>query len=215
MRVTMTSEDTPKKTPVMADNTDTMLAPEARSRLSRIDRYFSVTERGSSYFRELRGGLATFFAMAYIVVLNPLILSGPDGSGHTLGIPQVAAVTALVAGVMTLIMGIWARYPFALAAGLGVNAFVSATVATTKGLTWPDVMGLIVVAGVVMLILVLFGFREAVFKAVPSGLKTAIVVGIGSFDAFRMPPTRQFRWSSAKAARYSAGRHSSSLSGSF
>ncbi len=177
----MTMEDTPKKMPVVADETTAERAPELKASLSRIDRYFSVTERGSNYFREFRGGLATFFAMAYIVVLNPLILSGPDGSGHTLGIPQVAAVTAIVAGVMTLIMGIWARYPFALAAGLGVNAFVSATVATTKGLTWPDVMGLIVVAGITMLILVLFGFREAVFKAVPSGLKTAIVVGIGLF----------------------------------
>jgi len=156
---------------------------QSNAGVSAFDRYFKVTERGSTYFREFRGGLATFFAMAYIVVLNPLILSGPDGSGQTLGIPQVAAVTAVVAGVMTLIMGIWARYPFALATGLGVNAFVSATVATTKGLTWPDVMGLIIVAGVVMLILVLCGLREAVFRAVPSGLKTAIVVGIGLFIA--------------------------------
>lgn len=173
----MTTEDTQNS----AHTTDRI--PEARARISGIDRYFSLTERGSTYFREFRGGLATFFAMAYIVVLNPLILSGPDGSGQTLGIPQVAAVTAIVAGAMTLIMGIWARYPFALAAGLGVNAFVSVTVATTKGLSWPDVMGLIVVAGVVMLVLVLCGFREAVFKAVPSGLKTAIVVGIGLFIA--------------------------------
>ena len=175
----MTIKHTPDATPATgrADAQKTSVD----SRLSAIDRYFKVTERGSNYFREFRGGLATFFAMAYIVVLNPLILSGPDGSGHTLGIPQVAAVTAIVAGVMTLIMGIWARYPFALAAGLGVNAFVSATVATTKGLTWPDVMGLIVVSGVVMLVLVLCGFREAVFKAVPTGLKSAIVVGIGLF----------------------------------
>jgi AGZA family xanthine/uracil permease-like MFS transporter len=154
-----------------------------RVTVSPIDRYFKLTERGSTYGREVRGGFATFFAMAYIVVLNPLILSGPDGSGHTLGIPQVAAVTAVTAGVMTIIMGFWAKYPFALAAGLGVNAYVSATVATTKGLTWPDVMGLVVLSGIVMFILVLCGFREAVFKAVPAGLKTAIVVGIGLFIA--------------------------------
>lgn len=152
-------------------------------RLSGLDRYFRITELGSTYFREFRGGLATFFAMCYIVVLNPLILSAPVGSGHTLGIPQVAAVTAVVAGVMTILMGIWARYPFALAAGLGVNAFVSATVATTPDLTWPDVMGLVLIAGVIMFVLVLCGFREAVFKAVPAGLKTAIVVGIGLFVA--------------------------------
>lgn len=148
-----------------------------------IDRYFKITALGSTVLREVRGGLATFFAMCYIVVLNPLILSGPDGSGQTLGVPQVAAVTAVVAGVITILMGAWARYPFALAAGLGVTAFVSATIATTKGLTWPDVMGLVLISGVIMFLLVLSGFREAVFKAVPAGLKTAIVVGIGLFVA--------------------------------
>ncbi len=150
-------------------------------RVSRLDRYFRITERGSTMGREFRGGFATFFAMVYIVVLNPLILSGPDGSGQTLGIPQVAAATAIVAGVMTILMGLVARYPFALSAGLGVSGFVSATIATTEDLTWPDIMGLIVVSGLVMFILVLCGFREAVFKAVPSGLKLAIVVGIGLF----------------------------------
>ncbi|WP_022886904.1 NCS2 family permease [Glaciibacter superstes] len=150
-------------------------------RVSRLDAYFKLTERGSTLGREFRGGLATFFAMVYIVILNPLILSGPDGSGQTLGIPQVAAATAIVAGVMTILMGLVARYPFALSAGLGVSGFISATIATTPGLTWPDIMGLIVVSGVVMFVLVLCGFREAVFKAVPSGLKIAIVVGIGLF----------------------------------
>ncbi|WP_308469004.1 NCS2 family permease [Rathayibacter soli] len=142
-----------------------------------------LTKRGSTYAREIRGGFATFFALAYIVVLNPLILSGPDSSGHTLGIPQVAAMTAIIAGVMTIIMGAWAKYPFALAAGLGVSAYVSVTIATTKGLTWPDVMGLVLLSGIIMFILVLLGFREAVFKAVPASLKTAIVVGIGLFIA--------------------------------
>ena len=126
--------------------------------MSRIDRYFKLTERKSTYGREVRGGFATFFAMVYIVVLNPLILSGPDGSGHTLGIPQAAAMTAVVSGVMTILMGFVARYPFALSAGLGVS-------------------------GVVVFVLVLLGFREAVFRAVPSGLKIAIVAGIGLFIA--------------------------------
>lgn len=121
--------------------------------------------------------------MSYIVVLNPLILGGPDSAGNTLAGPAVAAATALVAGVLTIIMGAWAKHPFALATGLGVNAFVAATVATNEGLTWPDVMGLIVLSGITMFILVLTGFRTAVFKAVPAGLKTAIVVGIGLFIA--------------------------------
>ncbi|MEH0109502.1 NCS2 family permease [Tersicoccus sp. MR15.9] len=149
----------------------------------RLDRYFQITERGSTVAREVRGGLATFFAMSYIVVLNPLILAGADSAGHTLGIPRVAAVTALVAGIMTLAMGLWARYPFAIATGLGVNALVSITVATHPGMTWPDMMGLVVLAGLAMLVLVATGFREAVFRAVPEGLKTAIVVGIGLFIA--------------------------------
>lgn len=150
---------------------------------SALDRYFKISERGSNLSREIRGGFATFFAMSYIVVLNPLILSGPDSSGNTLGFAAVAAVTAFVAGILTILMGAWGRHPFALATGLGVNAFVAVTVATNPGLTWPDMMGLVVLSGVTMLILVLTGFRTAVFKAVPDGLKTAIVVGIGMFIA--------------------------------
>jgi AGZA family xanthine/uracil permease-like MFS transporter len=151
--------------------------------LTKVDTYFEITKRGSNYSREIRGGLATFFAMSYIVVLNPLILSGADSNGDELGGARVAAVTALVAGVLTIVMGAWAKYPFALATGLGVNAFVAVTVASNPGLTWPDVMGLVVLSGVTMLILVLTGFRTAVFRAVPASLKTAIVVGIGMFIA--------------------------------
>ena len=150
---------------------------------SALDRYFKISERGSNFSREIRGGFATFFAMSYIVVLNPLILSVADSSGATLGFPAVAAVTAFVAGILTILMGAWAKHPFAMATGLGVNAFVAVTVATNPGLTWPDMMGLVVLSGVTMLILVLTGFRTAVFKAVPDGLKTAIVVGIGLFIA--------------------------------
>ncbi|XAS68805.1 NCS2 family permease [Micrococcaceae bacterium Sec5.7] len=150
---------------------------------SALDRYFRISERGSNVSREIRGGFATFFAMSYIVVLNPLILSGADSSGATLGFAAVAAVTAFVAGILTILMGAWARHPFALATGLGVNAFVAVTVSTNPGLTWPDMMGLVMLSGVTMLILVLTGFRTAVFRAVPDGLKTAIVVGIGLFIA--------------------------------
>lgn len=121
--------------------------------------------------------------MSYIVVLNPLILSGADATGAELGPARVAAATALVAGVMTILMGAWAKHPFAMATGLGVNAFLAITVATNPSLTWPEVMGLVVIAGITMLILVLTGFRTAVFKAVPPSLKTAIVVGIGMFIA--------------------------------
>jgi adenine/guanine/hypoxanthine permease len=103
---------------------------EERRNTNALDRYFLITQRGSNFSREIRGGFATFFAMSYIVVLNPLILSTADSAGDTLGLERVAAVTALVAGVMTILMGAWAKHPFALATGLGVNAFVAITVAT-------------------------------------------------------------------------------------
>lgn len=148
---------------------------------SALDRYFKISQRGSTLGREIRGGFATFFAMSYIVVLNPLILSAADGAGNELGIARVAAATAFVGGVLTIIMGLWAKQPFAVATGLGVNALVAATVAMNPGLGWAEMMGLVVIAGLVMLVLVLTGFRTAVFNAVPAGLKTAIVVGIGFF----------------------------------
>ncbi|RLZ03256.1 permease [Kocuria tytonicola] len=149
-----------------------------------LDRFFSITRRGSTVGREVRGGVATFIAMSYIVVLNPLVLGhGPDGAGNVLGGERVAAMTALVAGVLTILMGVWAKSPFGLATGLGVNAFLAVTIATNPGLTWPQVMGLVIWAGVIMVVLVLTGFRTAVFNAVPDSLKTAIVVGIGLFIA--------------------------------
>ncbi|MDO5633973.1 MAG: NCS2 family permease [Micrococcus sp.] len=148
-----------------------------------LDRYFRISERGSSVSQEFRGGLATFLAMSYIIVLNPLILSGTDAAGEVLGFSRVAAATALIAGLMTILMGVWARHPFAVAAGLGVSAFVSITIATTPGLTWPQLMGLVTLAGLTMLLLVVTGFRRAVFEAVPEALKSGIVVGIGLFIA--------------------------------
>ena len=146
-----------------------------------LDRYFSISERRSSVGREVRGGFVTFFTMAYIVVLNPIILSGTDVSGNTLDFGSVAAVTALVAGVLTIAMGVVGRYPFALAAGLGINAVVAAYAATQ--LSWPEVMGLVVLEGLLITVLVLTGFRRAVFEAIPNQLKTAIAVGIGFFIA--------------------------------
>jgi adenine/guanine/hypoxanthine permease len=148
-----------------------------------LDRYFRISERGSTVQREVRGGFATFFTMAYIVVLNPLIVgTAADADGRVLGVPAVAAATALVAGVMTILMGVVGRYPFALATGLGLNAFVSFAIASQ--MSWADAMGLVVLEGVVITVLVLTGFRQAVFHAIPAELKTAISVGIGLFIAF-------------------------------
>jgi adenine/guanine/hypoxanthine permease len=144
-----------------------------------LDRFFEVSARRSTVSREVRGGLTTFFTMAYIVVLNPIILSGADVDGTTLPFAGVAAVTALIAGVMTILMGVVGRYPFAVATGLGINAIVAVYAATQ--LSWPEVMGLIVLEGLLITVLVLTGFRKAVFEAIPPQLKTAIAVGIGFF----------------------------------
>jgi adenine/guanine/hypoxanthine permease len=144
-----------------------------------VDRYFGISARRSTVPRELRGGLTTFFTMAYIVVLNPIILSGADVTGATLPFTSVAAVTALVAGIMTILMGVVGRYPFAVAAGLGINAVVAVFAATQ--MSWPEIMGLVVLEGLLITVLVLTGFRRAVFEAIPAQLKTAIAVGIGFF----------------------------------
>jgi AGZA family xanthine/uracil permease-like MFS transporter len=157
-----------------------------------VDRFFKISERGSTVWTEVRGGLVTFFTMSYIVVLNPLILGNvADGTGQYLGggtgrgdLAAIAAATALVAGVMSILMGMVANFPLALAAGLGLNAVVAFSVAALPGMTWADAMGIVVLEGLVILILVVTGFREAVFRAVPRELKIAISVGIGLFITF-------------------------------
>ncbi len=157
-----------------------------------LDRYFQISQRGSTLAREMRGGLVTFFTMAYIVVLNPLIIgTQEDSTGALIGggdigssIAKVAAATALAAGVLTILMGVVANYPLALATGLGLNAFVTFGIAKLPGMTWADAMGLVVLEGLIILVLVLTGLRTAVFLAVPPSLKTAISVGIGLFIAF-------------------------------
>jgi adenine/guanine/hypoxanthine permease len=161
---------------------------QATSGAARLDAYFKITERGSTVAREIRGGVVTFFTMAYIVVLNPIILGGAlDNTkesitgGAQADFAEIAAVTALVAGVITLLMGVVANYPLALATGLGLNAFVAFSIASQ--MSWADAMGLVVLEGLIILALVLTGFRKAVFAAVPGELKVAISVGIGLFIA--------------------------------
>jgi AGZA family xanthine/uracil permease-like MFS transporter len=152
------------------------------------DRWFHLSARGSTNSRELRGGLVTFFTMAYIVVLNPLIIGTVQDVNHQYvggttdivkAISMVTAATALCAGLLTVAMGAIGRFPVALAAGLGLNGFVAFTLA--QEMSWADAMGLVVIEGVIIAVLVLTGFRTAVFHAVPEQLKYAIGVGIGLF----------------------------------
>lgn len=126
--------------------------------------------------------------MAYIIVLNPLIIgTQADSTGHYIGggtepnLAAVAAVTALVAGLMSILMGSVAKFPIAIATGLGLNAFLAFSVAKIPGMTWNDAMGLVVIEGFIIFLLVVSGFRKALFAAIPRSLKTAISVGIGLF----------------------------------
>ena len=153
-----------------------------------LDSFFKITQRGSTVAREVRGGVVTFFTMAYIVALNPLIIGlAKDVDGKYIGggdapnLALVAAATALIAGVMTILMGVVANFPLAIATGLGLNTFVAVGIASK--MSWADAMGLVVLEGIIILILVLTGFRLAVFRAVPTQLKIAISVGIGLFIA--------------------------------
>jgi AGZA family xanthine/uracil permease-like MFS transporter len=176
--------------PAPSDAPDRVPATPDPATLPAWDRWFHLTERGSTMGREVRGGLVTFVTMAYIVVLNALIIgTAQDINGEYIGggdnplvsIALVSAATALVAGVLTIAMGAIGRFPLAIAAGLGLNSFLAFTIAPL--MTWPEAMGLIVIEGIIIGILVLTGFRVAVFDAVPEPLKYAIGVGIGLFIA--------------------------------
>ena len=148
-----------------------------------FDRFFEITRRGSTVGREIRGGIVTFVTMAYIVILNPLILGGTkDVADHALQAAQIGAATGLTAGVMTILFGVIARLPFALAAGLGINSFLAVSV--VGQVTWQEAMGLVVINGVLIVLFGATGIRTAIFKAVPQALKAAITVGIGLFIAF-------------------------------
>jgi len=147
-----------------------------------IAEYFKFAERGTDLVTEARGGLTTFMVMVYIVFVNASILGagfGLDAAGAT----AVSAGTALIAGIMTIAMGVVGNYPFALAAGLGINAIVAFGL-TGRGLTPAGAMGVIVLEGLAVTILVVVGFREAVMNAVPLALKRAIGAGIGLFILF-------------------------------
>src|SRR5246127_5714857 len=152
-----------------------------------LERWFQLRTRGTDLGTEVRAGLTTFMVMAYIIFVNPIILGyvgvpGLDGKG--LPLAATLTVTCLTAGVMSIAMGAWTNFPFALAPGMGLNAVVAFELVAGRGLTWPQAMTIIFLEGVVITLLVLTRFREAMLEAVPLGLKRAISVGIGLFIAF-------------------------------
>ncbi|HEU4564324.1 MAG TPA: NCS2 family permease, partial [Gemmatimonadaceae bacterium] len=145
--------------------------------MNALDRFFHITERGSSVATETRGAVATFLTMAYVLVANPAILSA---AGLPFG--PVAAATAAAAGICCILMGLIANFPLALASGMGLNAVIAFQVANEAG-SWQAAMGLVVLDGLIVAALVLLGLREAVMNAIPRDLRRAIGVGIGLFIA--------------------------------
>lgn len=146
-----------------------------------LDRYFHISDRGSTVAREMRGGVTTFMAMAYILLLNPLILGGKDVDGNLLSQPGLITATALAAAATTLLMGFVGKVPLALAAGLSVSGVLAGQVA--PAMTWPQAMGMCVIYGVVICLLVVTGLRELIMNAIPLALKHGITMGIGLFIA--------------------------------
>ena len=148
-----------------------------------MDKFFKISERGSSIGTEVIAGITTFLTMAYIIFVNPSILSL---DGAPIGVPWAGALTAtgLGAAVMCIAMGIFANRPIALASGMGLNAVVAYSLIGGMGLDWRVAMAIIFAEGVVILLLVLVGLREAIMNAIPVDLRRAIGVGIGLFIAF-------------------------------
>jgi adenine/guanine/hypoxanthine permease len=148
---------------------------------------FRFRERGTDLVTEVRAGLTTFMVMAYIIFVNPIVLgySGVAGlEGKGLPFAATLTVTCLTAGVMSIAMGLVSNYPLAVAPGMGLNAVVAFELVAGRGLTWPQAMTIVVLEGVVITMLVLTRFRQAMLDAVPLALKRAISVGIGLFIAF-------------------------------
>ncbi|MCP3822416.1 NCS2 family permease [Streptomyces sp. A3M-1-3] len=146
-----------------------------------LDRYFHISDRGSTVSREVRGGVTTFMAMAYILLLNPLILGGKDVDGNVLSQPALITATALAAAATTLLMGFVGKVPLALAAGLSVSGVLASQVA--PAMTWPQAMAMCIMYGVVICLLVVTGLRELIMNAIPLPLKHGITIGIGLFVA--------------------------------
>ena len=152
-----------------------------------LDRYFALSERGATIGGEVRGGLTTFMVMAYIIFVNPAILSFagiPALAGQGPPFAAVQAATCLVAGAMTMAMGLVANYPLAIASGMGLNAAVAFQLVAGLKLPWQSAMGVVFLEGLALTVLVMTGFREAMMNAIPLALKRAIGVGIGLFILF-------------------------------
>jgi AGZA family xanthine/uracil permease-like MFS transporter len=153
---------------------------------SRLADHFRIAERNTTLRTEVVGGVTTFAVMAYIIFLNPFILT-LNGSAQAPKVPPFAGLvtaTCLAAAIMSIAMGLYANYPFALAPGLGINSVIAFDLIATHALPWQAAMGVIFVGGILITGLVLAGFGDALLRAIPLPLKRAIGVGIGLFILF-------------------------------
>jgi adenine/guanine/hypoxanthine permease len=161
-------------------------APLARA-LSVLERFFRFSERGTTTARDTVAGATTFIVMSYIIFVNPAILSFAGVKrleGKGLPFDAVLASTCLVAGVLTILMGLYANKAYAIAPGLGINALLAFGLVVGAGASFPEAMGIIVMEGALVTLLVLSGVRQRIMTAIPLELKRAIAIGIGLFIAF-------------------------------
>src|SRR4051794_22104016 len=144
-----------------------------------LPRLFKLSENNTTVGREMQAGLTTFAAMAYILAVNPGILSatGMDKSA-------LVTVTALTAALATTLMALLTNYPIALAPGMGINAFFTFTIVLGRGVPWSEALGMVFINGVIFLGLSVTGVREKIIAAIPNSLKIAVTCGIGLFIAF-------------------------------
>src|SRR6059036_1935849 len=142
----------------------------------------SPAAKRSSLKTEAIAGITTFFTMAYIVIVNPQILSADGKTG--MAFSGVLTATVLICFTMTLLMGLYAKLPFAVAPGMGINAFFTYTIILGKGVPWPTALGIIFWAGVLFLVISVTPVRESIAKAIPPELRIAAAAGIGIFLTF-------------------------------
>ncbi|MBR4216885.1 MAG: benzoate/H(+) symporter BenE family transporter, partial [Candidatus Methanomethylophilaceae archaeon] len=146
--------------------------------LDSVDSFFRVSERGSSFGTEIKGGLITFLSMSYILVVNPFILEGA-AEGYTF--LQLFTATALAAALSCLLMGLYARFPVSLAPGMGVNAFMAFTICYSMGFTFEQALAVVLVSGMAFFLISVTGLRKRIIEDIPNSMKLAITAGIGFF----------------------------------
>ncbi|MBE6520699.1 MAG: NCS2 family permease [Thermoplasmata archaeon] len=146
--------------------------------LDSVDSFFRISERGSSFGTEIKGGLITFLSMSYILVVNPFILEGA-AEGYTF--LQLFTATALAAALSCLLMGFYARFPVSLAPGMGINAFMAFTICYSMGFTFEQALAVVLVSGIAFFLISVTGLRKRIIEDIPNSMKLAITAGIGFF----------------------------------